>query len=102
VNNLFRIFSPLIAFQIIKNKERLRINSMEHTECIWGKGGLHGGNVKSYVLMTFIMFLNVQFATGGQITQAPTVTVSHVVTERNIFLLLSCELDNGHYEVSYQ
>jgi hypothetical protein len=51
--------------------------------------------------MEFIAFLNVQFVTESQITQAPAVIVSHVVAERNIFLLLSCELrvDNGHYEV---
>jgi hypothetical protein len=37
-----------------------------------------------------------------QITERPNVIAGQVVTERNVFLLFSGELDNGHYEAVCQ
>jgi hypothetical protein len=50
--------------------------------------GLYGDNVKIIAINDiFEVSLIVYFLSKGQITQAPTVTVGLVVTERNVVVL---------------
>jgi hypothetical protein len=62
------------------------------------RSGVYGGNGETVVFSeVYEVSISVSFAYEHQISQPPTVIEGRVVTERLIPLLLSGELDNGHY-----
>jgi hypothetical protein len=67
------------------------------TECTWEGNGLYDDNVKATVISKYYkVSISVYFASEGQMTQPLAVTVGQIVTERNLSLLFSDELDNDH------
>jgi hypothetical protein len=93
-NCLFRMFRQFVALHVIHNNVQLWSNT--RVKYTWEENRVCGGNVEiiaisdiSKVLVSFF------FLPAGHITLPPTVILGQVMTERNVFLLFSGELDNG-------
>jgi hypothetical protein len=48
------------------------------------------------------MSITINFASKGQIAQQPTAVICQVMSERNVFLLLTAKLSNSHFNLQFK